>query len=98
MDEDRFGVPSSNIRAAEKWLKRTSNKDFKCYVPTRKEVSSLNTEKLAKILIDWMCKSPTEIIPSKNQIVEVRNILLQRDDAQKLSGIITMCNHYINGD
>ncbi|MFZ6675461.1 hypothetical protein [Undibacterium sp. Xuan67W] len=98
MEEDRFGVPSSNIHAAEKWIKRTKNAEFTCYVPTKSEVLHLNSDKLVKILIDWMCKSPTEIIPSKSQISEVKNLLLQREDVHQLSGIITMCNHYISGD
>ena len=95
---DRFGIPEENLRAAEQSAKKQKEYLPHVYVPTRREVATLKTEKLTKILIGWMCKSPTEIIPSRSQITEVRNILLNREDASQLSSLITMCNYYIHND
>ncbi len=95
---DRFGVPEENLLAAKKWVGKQSNKQFQSYVPTRREVASLGNKKITSILVDWMCRSPVEIIPSRTQIMEVRDILLARADAKQLSGLITMCNYYINND
>ena len=95
--EERFGIPEENVLAANKRAEKQS-REAPIYVPTRKEVAKLGCKKITAILIDWMCRSPTEIIPSRTQIMEVRDILLAREDAAKLSGIITMCNYYINND
>lgn len=71
---------------------------FQSYVPTRKEVATLEPKKITAILTDWMCRSPVEIIPSRTQIIAVREVLLTRHDANKLTGLITMCNYYIDND
>ncbi|WP_222619236.1 hypothetical protein [Undibacterium hunanense] len=97
-NEDRFGIPEENLLAAKKWVDRQSNKQFQSYVPTRREVANLATKKITSILVDWMCRSPVEIIPSRTQIIEVRDILSARADAKQLTGLITMCNYYINND
>ncbi|BBB59717.1 hypothetical protein UNDKW_1444 [Undibacterium sp. KW1] len=96
---ERFGVPEENLRAAKKWAEKQKNTEIsQCYVPTRKEVAKLGRQKITKILVNWMCHSPVEIIPSRSQIVEVRDILLAREDASSLSNVITMCNYYIAND
>ncbi|MFZ6874251.1 hypothetical protein ACO0LF_19510 [Undibacterium sp. Di27W] len=95
---ERFGVPEENLKAARKWAEKQNIEIFQCYVPTRKEVAKLSPKKITKILVNWMCHSPVEIIPSKSQIIEVRNILLSREDADTLSNVITMCNYYIAND
>lgn len=95
---DHFGIPDSNIRAAEKWAKKDKYNQYHCQVPTRKEVMNMQAEEISRILLGWMCNSPTEIIPSRTQIMEVREILQKRSDAGQLDALITMCNYYINGD
>ncbi|MET3119859.1 hypothetical protein AAKU64_004106 [Undibacterium sp. GrIS 1.8] len=95
---DRFGIPEENFRAAERSAKKQKGYLLHVYVPTRKEVATLKIEKLSTMLVGWMCKSPTEIIPSRTQITEVRNILLNREDASELGSLITMCNYYIHND
>ncbi|MFZ6756025.1 hypothetical protein ACO0K9_02305 [Undibacterium sp. Ji50W] len=95
---DRFGVPDENLLAAQNSSSKQKGHTSQTYVPTRKEVAKLGRKKITSILIDWMCRSPTEIIPSRTQIIEVRDILLTRKDADKLSGLITMCNYYITND
>ena len=96
--QDRFGMPEENIIAAKKWLGKKGKKKypFHAYVPTRKDVASLPPEELKTILVGWMCHSPTEIIPSRTQIEEVRTALLHRDDADGLADLIKMCSHYIS--
>ncbi|MFZ6709792.1 hypothetical protein [Undibacterium sp. TC9W] len=91
-------MPDENLKAAKKWAATQKGEKIEICVPTRKEVANLGRKKITAILTDWMCKSPTEIIPSRTQIAEVRDILLARDDAKKLSGLITMCNYYIAND
>ncbi|MFZ6645022.1 hypothetical protein ACO0LO_04855 [Undibacterium sp. TJN25] len=95
-ESDRFGVPLSNLLAAEKWCRAYDKKP--CHVPTRKEVASLSAAKITAMLVTWMCDCPTEIIPSRAQIAEVKAVLQKRADSEKLSALITMCNNYISGD
>ncbi|MFZ6654022.1 hypothetical protein [Undibacterium sp. TJN19] len=95
---ERFGVPEENLNAAKKWAEKQNTEISHCYVPTRNEVAKLSSQKITKILVNWMCHSPVEIIPSRSQIVEVRDILLAREDARNLSNVITMCNYYIAND
>ncbi len=96
-DYQYFDVPATNRHAAKKMGKKRLYKEHSD-VPTRKEVANVDIHTLTKILTGWMCNSPTEIIPSRTQIAEVRNILLERSDVSQLTGLITMCNYYINGD
>ncbi len=96
--QDRFGVPDENLFAAKKWASRQNNGQFQSYVPTRKEVATLEPQKITVMLTDWMCRSPVEIIPSRTQIIEVKELLLRRKDARELTGLITMCNYYIDND
>ncbi|AZP14562.1 hypothetical protein EJN92_13560 [Undibacterium parvum] len=79
-------------------MAKTKSYKVHSYVPSRKEVASLNIKELTEILTGWMCNSPTEIIPSRTQIAEVKDILLTRPDLSQLTGLITMCNYYINGE
>jgi hypothetical protein len=98
-DYEHFGTPLSNMVAAKKTKKSLFPRPHPhSYVPTRNEVAYLEAHLITKILTGWMCQSPTEIIPSRTQVAEARDILLGRPDAAHLSGIITMCNYYINGD
>lgn len=97
-ESDRFGVPDVNLHAAEEAVKRQKKYNLQSYVPTRHEVATLGIEKMMEMLTAWMCHSPTEIIPSRAQIAEVKLILLERPDASELAGLVNMCDRYIDGD
>ncbi|MFZ6813386.1 hypothetical protein ACO0K3_02885 [Undibacterium sp. Rencai35W] len=94
----RFGIPKQNLDAAQKAKKNQKNANYCCYVPTRDQVANADIDIIKKLLVDWMCHSPTELIPSKTQIAEVRAILMARSDASSLSGLLTMCSYYISSD
>jgi hypothetical protein len=51
------------------------------YVPTRREVATLPPSDLTEILDLWFWESPTELIPSRAQVREVRAVLVGRPDA-----------------
>jgi len=95
-DQDRFGIPLSNLVAAAKWCE--AHQHGTCHVPTRKEVANLPATKISSMLITWMCDCPPEITPSRAQISEVAHILGARQDAAELSTLIAMCNRYANSD
>nr|WP_315253360.1 hypothetical protein [uncultured Duganella sp.] len=96
-DFERFGIPPENIRAAEKWATKQRKKhQYHTQVPTRKEVSALPPEEITPLLVGWMVHSPVEIIPSRFQVELVLELLLQREDAAELSGLITMCRHFVS--
>jgi hypothetical protein len=96
--DDSFGVPEANIHAAIRSAKRNKDAKLASRVPSRKEVLTLPRQELSAILIDWMCRSPIEIVPSRAQIAQVKALLLERPDTDTLSALITMCNFYIQGD
>ncbi|MFZ6849125.1 hypothetical protein [Undibacterium sp. RuRC25W] len=96
--EDRFGASDSSIRAAQKAAKKQKKYRFHCYVPTRKEVATLSAELLSPLLIGWMCNSAMEVMPSTTQILDVIDILGQRQDATQFSRLVSMCHNYVRGD
>src|SRR5690606_10006614 len=69
------------------------------YVPTRREVATLAPVDLATILDCWMWESPAELIPSHDQIREVRSVLAARPDAgsNRVQGMIEDCDRYLDG-
>jgi hypothetical protein len=76
---DRFGVPEQLIIDAMKahdGLIRDG-----CYVPTRSEVATLKLFPLTWILLGWWWESPSELIPSDEQVAAVIEILRSRPDA-----------------
>lgn len=78
-DGDRFGVPTERILQvirAHSGLIR-----FGCYVPTRREVAEGDANWLWSVILDWWWESPTELIPTDNQVAEVLAILRARPDA-----------------
>lgn len=97
-DFSHFGIPESNLRAAEQSGERQRRHKFHTYVPTRKEVATLKPGKLKTILTGWMCNAAIEIIPSRTQIAEVKSVLMLRPDADELRDIISMCDCYISGE
>ncbi|WP_050477728.1 hypothetical protein [Herbaspirillum rhizosphaerae] len=93
-----FGIPETNLQAARHFKKKQKKHNFNVDVPSRKEVATLGPQEIRKLMVAWMCDSVTEIIPSRSQIAEARLILLAREDAASLSGLIEMCDHYIRGE
>lgn len=97
-DLDHFGTPEENMRAAVKWADKFKKKHaYHTHVPTRKEVATLPAAELTPILVGWLEHSPIETIPSRMQIVLVRDVLLARPDAVHFKPLLTMCSHYIEG-
>ena len=86
--DDRFGVPTERIleviRAHDGLIR------FGCYVPTRREVAKADAAWLWDILLDWWWESPSELIPTDEQVAEVLAILHARSDAEsaKIQDII----------
>ena len=97
-DYEHFGIPDGNLRAAEKAGERKRRHPYHTHVPTRNEVATLEPIALRSLLTGWMCHAATEIIPSRTQIFEVREILLTRVDTLDLAGLIAMCDCYIKGE
>ena len=77
--DDRFGIPTERIleviRAREGLIR------FDCYVPTRREVAESSADWLWSVILDWWWESPTELIPTDEQVAEVLAILRARPDA-----------------
>lgn len=76
---DRFGVPTERIleviRAHDGVIR------VGCYVPTRREVAEGDADWLWSVILDWWWESPTELIPTDEQVAEVLAILRARPDA-----------------
>lgn len=78
---DRFGVAEEliiQVIRAHKGLIRDG-----CYIPTRAEVAELDPQRLWWILLGWWWESPSELIPTDEQVADVVAILLARPDADK---------------
>lgn len=97
-DFEHFGIPTENIRAAEKWAdKRHKKYHYHIEVPTRKQVRKLPPTQLTQLLVGWMVHSPVEIIPSRTQIELVVEVMRQRNDVGALQDVLKMCRNYIEG-
>lgn len=98
-DNDRFGMPDSAFTAAREAHGLNSPVIRNgMYVPLRREIRELSADELRCILIDWMWESPSELIPDNEQISAVREILLERHDAnsEAIQGLIADCDDYLN--
>lgn len=97
--DDRFGMPESAFRAARE-SHGVDNPTIRSgmYVPTRREIVELPAESLYEVLIDWMWESPSELIPSNEQIAEVKSILLAREDAKSsvVLKLVKECDDYLS--
>lgn len=96
--DGRFGVSSKRILdviRAHNGLIR-----FGCYVPTRREVAEAPSDWLWGILLDWWWESPTELIPTGEQVGEVLAILRARPDASsaKIQEIIAQAPPLEDGE
>lgn len=67
------------------------------YVPTRQEVAAIAPDDLASVLDLSMWEGPAELIPSYDQIRQLRSILASRPDAETLAiqAIIAECDRYL---
>lgn len=97
-EDDRFGMPATAFEAALDSHGR-DNPVIRAgmYVPTRREVATLEAAALAPIVIDWMWESPSELIPNNEQIGDLRAILLSRPDADQpsIQQLIVECDDYL---
>jgi hypothetical protein len=98
LDSDRFNTPDRAFADA----KASHGADNPCfrmgmYVPTREEVATLPIDDIAVILDLWMYEGPTELIPSYEQIREVRAVLESRADAYtpEVRAAIADCDEYL---
>lgn len=98
LEHDRFGIPDSAFDTALDGHGRDSPV-FRVGmdVPMRAEVASLPMEDLRPLLIDWMWESPTELIPSNEQITNVIAMLRERPDANddEVLALISTCEVYL---
>lgn len=91
-NEDRFGMPESALQAA--WEAHRHVLRTGMYVPTRTEVATWPVKKLTAALINWMRESPSELIPSNDQIAAVVEVLESRYDADDMRELIATCREY----
>lgn len=97
-DDDRFCMPTSAFEAALDSHGRDSPViRAGMYVPTRREVATLEPAALAPIVIDWMWESPSELIPNNEQIGDLRAILMARPDADQpgIRQLVAACDDYL---
>lgn len=66
-------------------------------IPACSEIASMPADALFPFLIDWMWESPSELIPSNEQIAQVRALLLQRHDADQseVQRLVDECDAYL---
>jgi uncharacterized protein (DUF433 family) len=98
LDDDRFGTEAA-LRAATE-SHGTHNPVIRAgmYVPTRGEVATADPAQLDEILDLWLWEGPTELIPTREQIEEVRSILLRRQDGElpSVRALVAMCDDYLD--
>lgn len=76
---ERFGIPDERIIQvirAHAGIWRDG-----CYVPTRSEVANAPADRLWGWLLGWWHESPSELIPTDEQVAEVVALLQARHDA-----------------
>lgn len=96
--DDRFGVTDEAfVRARESHGTNNPILRLGTYVPTRDEVASMPADDLLFVLDCWFGESPSELIPSSEQIREVRGVLTRRGDAdtRDVQVLIALCDEYI---
>jgi hypothetical protein len=96
-EKDRFGTDEAFRAAVDSHGVDNPTVRMGMYVPTREEVATLPIDDLAVILDLWMWESPTELIPTNEQIAEVRAIIAARADAHltAAAALIAECDRYL---
>lgn len=94
-EDDRFGVPNDAFTAAGKAHGNAHTMRCGVYVPTRREVRSMSPEELRPLLVDWLWESPSQLIPTSEQVSQVKALLETRPDAAMLVALIEECRLYI---
>ncbi|MBP1318321.1 hypothetical protein [Herbaspirillum sp. 1130] len=95
--DEFFGVPEENIEAAQ-YHQRNARRRLSANVPSRNQIATLPRKELCQVLLDWMTRSATEIIPSKRQIYEVQQVLVSRADRKEILDVVEICTRYIQGE
>jgi len=90
-----FGIPLSNRVSASEFASRQDSHIANIRVPTRTEVATLGTEELFCLIERWIYHSATEIIPSRLQVAQARDVLLTRADASTLKNLLQLCDDRI---
>lgn len=64
---------------------------------TRREVAEISPNDRYGLLIDWLWKCPSELIPDDKQITEVRAILVARPDAKDpvVEKLVAECDDFL---
>ena len=96
---DRFGMPDSAFEAAlESHGRNNPFIRMGMYVPTRHEVATMEPGELFEILDGWLSESPSELIPSRAQVREVKAVLAARPDAGSpaVQEIVALCDEVLN--
>lgn len=77
---DRFGVPDQLIKNIIK-AHAGGILHAGCYVPTRHQVATLKPWPLVWMILGWWWESPSELIPTDEQVAACVEILRARPDA-----------------
>ncbi|MFZ6725360.1 hypothetical protein ACO0K2_07665 [Undibacterium sp. MH2W] len=100
--EDGVGIAQSSVcaapKSAPKSAKKLKQQETLFQAPTRKDLATLAIDELRPWLISWMCTSNIEWMPSKTQILDVLDVLRQRDDAADFLQVMAMCRNYIQSE
>jgi hypothetical protein len=92
-DDYRFGFTENDINSEIK--EHAGIFRAGCYIPTRLEVMSMPVDDLYFILDGWMWESPSSLIPTRDQIAEVKNVVKERPDQFECKKLIKSCDAYI---
>ncbi len=87
-----FDVPLANRNSASEFASRWKLHGFNTRVPTRTDVALLRPDEVSALLENWIRRSATEVIPSRSQISQAKDILLARPDASEFENLIKLCD------
>lgn len=95
---DRFGAQDALRAVKESHGVNNPFDRMGMYVPTRAEVGSTDPLELYEVLEVWTTESPTELIPTRTQIEQVRALLVERPDAdtQAVRRLVELCDDYLD--
>ncbi|OWY28037.1 hypothetical protein CEJ42_15530 [Herbaspirillum robiniae] len=80
---------------AQEFGHRQAHHGLNTRVPSHAEVQTLGSDEISAVLDRWISHSATEIIPSRAQIIKVKEVLSARADAQAMSVPIGICDKRI---